>query len=244
MSLIIILMFVIGMTIGSYIYNSKIANAITTINAGSLTTGTILGNPTIIGIQLSNTCIKMVQENQTNDCPSYYKLKGLDTTNQMMSGKFVFTNGYYHRLAPQTKNHYQMYKTDQTIIMLDPDYMSTYLGKTILIVPQGFSYHSNLDNATNGTRTEYLEYVSPDCKQATISYNATILNNTISYLKSGCTTKSFVEKKVIPLPAPHKLDYNTAISKYKAWLEQAKKQHSENCIIKKCKTVKNIYSNW
>lgn len=233
--LLISLFFIVGVTISQYILNEKLAHATTSVNLGKLTTGTVLGNPSIIGIQLSSTCVKMVQQNQTNDCPSYYQLRSMDTTNQMLSGKFKFTNGYYHRGNPQTSNHYQMYKTGQIVIMLDPDYASMYFGQTIIIVPKGFTYKLNADQVKNGTRQQYYDrYVTSDCKQATISYSEQLLNDTITYLESSCKITSFNEKKDIPLPV-HPPDYKDAAwYKYYAWLQIAKKQHSENCITKKC----------
>jgi hypothetical protein len=235
MTLIIILMFIIGVSIGQIILSQKMAHAVTSINLGSITTGTVLGTPTFIGVKLSGTCIAMVKLNQTDDCPSYKMIFPFDNTNQQISGKFVTTNGFFHRLTSHTQFHYQMYKTEDTIIMIDPDAAAMQYGKTITIVPPEFTYKLNSDNATNGTRTQYYDrYVSSDCKQATISYSASLLNDTIVYLKNNCVGKSsFVEKKQIPLPV-HKLDYNTAISKYYAWLKEAKKESSKNCITQKC----------
>ena len=248
MALMIILALLIGMSIGSYIYNSKTAHAVPEISMGKLTTGTILGNPIFITVKLSGTCIAMVKLNQTDECPSYKILFPVDNTNQMISGKFVTTNGFFHRLTSHTQFHYQMYKTGDTIIMIDPDPMAMEYGKNIEIVPHGLKYTLAKTNvSTNNTRIDYIgRFVDAGCKNAIISYSPSLLNDTINYLKNNCVATSTNFNSTHKYEQQeHKTDPNSsAIHKYMVWLKQAKDSNKSNCITKKCKVIKDPTSKW
>lgn len=247
-ALLVILMLIIGMSIGGYIYQSKLAHG-ESYNLGKITIGTIAGTPKLIGITLSQTCITLVKSNSTDDdCPSYKDLIKYDNTNQFISGKFVTTNGFFHRanMASSSNNnfhHYQMYGSNKTLIMIDPDQPSMVYGQTITIVPHGLVWVSTVDPIKNNIRTQYHDRsVSSDCKTAKVTNknflfgNRTIslLNDTIAYLESGCKITSFNNTQTIVMketPADYK---HCVICAYKDWLKKVKTESSKNCINYKC----------
>jgi len=198
----------------------------------------------LIGIELSNTCISLVRQNHTDDCPSYKNLLQFDTSNQTISGRFIDTKGFFHRGIAELAAHFLLYKS---AIMVDPDHQSVIYGKLIIIVPQGFIYiGTNSSNTINGTRTIYHDrFVNSDCTTATIDYSPFLLNDTISYLKSGCTITHFTNAKKITLSDYSAIDYrSSAIYKYMTWLKQAKADSKGNCITHKCVKIKDVNSKW
>lgn len=259
--LMVILMFVIGVSIGAYEYQLKIqAHAITSISMGKLTTGTVLGNPTIINVRLSNTCLAMIKNNDTSECPTYKKILPFDNSNKMLSGRFVTDkNGFFHRLVPNTLYHYQMYLSSQTIVLLDPDPRAMEYGKNITIVPNGTLNYALTDDAmslssTKGTgdnivslnyinRTEYHQRsVASDCQSAEIEYSYFLLNDTINYLKSNCKITHFKEATIIPMKLKPADIKNSVTLKYNNWVKtEAIPISKKNCLKNYCPVTDNIW---
>ena len=62
-----------------------------------------------VGISLSKSCIAMIKNNFTTDCPTYDEILVLfpDNTNQDISGKFVYKDGYLQRDTTKYINHFK-----------------------------------------------------------------------------------------------------------------------------------------
>lgn len=93
-----------------------------------------------IGITLSNSCIIMVSNNFTTNCPSYEDLFILDSSNTSWSGNFTTDyNGFFHREDPPIDNSYRLYQFDSKVrIFIDPPHPDRY--KLITIVPNFDTY--------------------------------------------------------------------------------------------------------
>ncbi len=95
----------------------------------------------LIGIELSNTCITMIKNNFTTTCPSYEDLLGLDSSIQEYSGKFITTDGFFHRDKTQYKNSWKLYESDPMIrIIVDPPVGMSERIKTIILKPNFGTY--------------------------------------------------------------------------------------------------------
>jgi len=76
------------------------------------------------GIQVSNTCYRMLQYNATTDCPSYEAIMAIipDNSNRDRSGDFILKDNILQRGMPQQQKHLAYYPqtTNKTIIFIDP----------------------------------------------------------------------------------------------------------------------------
>ena len=81
----------------------------------------------------------------------------------------------------------------------------------------------------DNTRYIYHDRYVKDCHTARVSSNMTLIEDTINYLKSGCSTTNFNEKEIIVKPYSKKT-YDGAYYKYKEWLKEAKKLATINCL--------------
>lgn len=191
-----------GVIMAVLLFSNQEASATNSVNLGNLVTGSVLTNtPNIITVDLSNQCLALVKANNTSECPTYKTIFPHDNSNQMLSGKFVTTNGFFHRLQTKTVNHWGMYSTNKWIIMIDPDYNAIVHSKEITIVPSLTYINKDQSVGSNHTVTVYdKRFVMPDCSSATIVYSEFLLSDTIHYLESGCKTTGYNEKIVKQTP--------------------------------------------
>lgn len=184
------------------------------ISLGSIITGSVYTtSPTLITIDLSNQCLALVKHNQTSECPTYKKILPYDNSNQMLSGKFVTTDNFFHRQLTNTINHWGLYAPGTWIVMIDPDYNAIIHSKEISLVPSLTYIIKDQTVGSNHTRNEYHDrYVDPGCTSAEIVYSDFLLNDTIHYLESGCTITKYNETKIISTPNKTPIDYKNPFS--------------------------------
>lgn len=157
----------------------------------------------LIMILPSETCQKIIQNHAKSDCPTDDLLMKYDTSNQYISGHFVKINGTTIREKPLVKNHYIWYNgTGKITVCVDceGDYFNPDLFQTIIIEPHGFTFIDKYANATNNKWNSNSDRNMQGCSTATIAYSDSLLNDTIQYLKSGCTKTSFNGTKTYLIP--------------------------------------------
>jgi hypothetical protein len=187
----------------------------------------------LITITLSDVCLAQVKNNLTGSCPTYKDIVKYDTTNQKISGKFV-DDSYHHRGKPQMRNHFEMYRGVEPIICVDCSLDAIIASKQIIIKGSSFPYILDKDNTIkNSTRFVYHDRSVEACKIATIAYSDALLNDTISYLASGCKVTSFDEKETIVMEKSVHDPKTTQAYKNKQFIkqaqEEAKKRAEEYC---------------
>jgi len=201
----------------------------------------------ILAVEYSEGCQKMLDNNMNTTCPTLDKIWKYDKTNKNISGNLFKYHGKYIRTNPQVRNHFMFYNNmtvcvDCSMNNIDgPD-----LIKTIFLEPSNFGYINKTEVVTNNHYSTLSDrYVSPDCITSTIGYSDFMLNDTIKYMLSNCTTTSYnatktnTIKDVLP-------DYKDAMSyKNQKWFVQAlQATKTTNCLIHKCHTPKDPYSKW
>lgn len=181
----------------------------------------------IIAIELSKACIFHVKNNETNICPTYKELEKFDTTNKKYSGKFIEKDGFYFRDKPQWNNHWITYKDE--VVCVDCS-KKALQGSRIIEVVTKLDYLKNTDTIIkNATRYEYHNRAVDNCFYAKIVYSPILLNDTINYLKSGCTVTEFNEQEVIYMNKTKHDIKTTALWKYQQWLKDAKEKCKTKC---------------
>lgn len=161
-----------------------------------------------IGISLSKNCTILLKNNLTTNCPSYNVLEQLDTSNQEISGKFEYKDGYYQRGSAQTKEHYNYYSfIDDWIIFVDPPGNTMDRVKLITIENNFETYFTGEDMGTfsneTGTYRTFKQsiYVNDRCNSGTIDGKQwkELLPDMIFYLRNNCNDdfKLFNETKVV-----------------------------------------------
>lgn len=184
-----------------------------------------------ITIELSNTCLRLIKNNMTARCPTYTELIKFDNTNQKISGSFI-NDTWYHREKPYIINHDLMYTdSSKTIICVDCSKAVMMKAKNIIIEASSFIYKLGSDShITNNTRHQYSMRYVDGCSEARLAWSDWLLNDTINYLKSGCTKTQFKEKETI-YKTYTKFDITTSQAyKNQKWIEEAKKLSKTNCI--------------
>lgn len=126
-----------------------------------------------VGITLSKTCLAMIKNNLTTNCPTYEAILALfpDNTNQNISGKFVYKDGYFQRDTTNYINHFKFYTYQPVTTWVDPP--GDILGRiaTITIEPRLPEYLvEQSQKMTNNTMTVgHSRYVDPLCYRSTIT---------------------------------------------------------------------------
>lgn len=197
------------------------------------------------GIVLDNTCLTLIKNNVTSDCPTYEDIITLfpDTSNRKITGDFGYNHGIYQRLPTKLHNSfgYYQYRTD-SILFIDPPPEYRYRIHLIEIkanlqeylLPKNKSYDAGNHTLTMG----YGRYVD-SCRTAYIDSGqwAYLLGDSINYLNQDCSkdATTFVSKVTTQL-LKVKHDISTS---YKWKLEAWQKQSIERCGQKVCFYDKN-----
>ena len=201
-----------------------------------------------IGIILSKTCITMLKNNASTNCPTYEEINLLfpDTSNQQVSGAFNYSDGFYERQPTKFKNHYEYYRyVDEPVTWIDPPGDIIEKIPRIIIQARDFEYTIK-DQVVNSTsiKVGHSRYVSSTCTYSIITGAnwLFLLGDTLKYLKSDCDPNetNFDEIKIKSWEAEHH-DITTS-AKYK--LEQWIKASIERCGKTVCKNEEervNIY---
>lgn len=198
-----------------------------------------------LGIVLSNTCIKLIQSGSTA-WPSYKDMADLwDNSNEKYSGKFVYTNGFYHRVYSTYKNSMGFYQhSSDFIVLVDPP-KTAKIPLIVIECNELKEFHlkgsfkileikdSPLidDKATKTIRTfSHTRFVDDECLNATVTGKdwKNVINDTIIFMKHNCdagyTKLNTIEDKISILKT-----HNIATSsKYK--LDKFYKDVLTNCI--------------
>lgn len=181
-----------------------------------------------IGINLSQTCIRALQNNVTTSCPDYRILEdlGLDTTHKY-SGKLEFYDGYWHRKA-LVKNDYQLYDFKKPNTLVDPSHSVAQRIRMITIT-SGFNQYLLADDMVkeNNTRIVHKDRFVKECNEATINADTWMLTlaDTIQYLRSGCkgTLLNTVDV-IVDNMTKHQIDTSNKW-KLDQWLKDVKKKY-------------------
>ena len=145
-----------------------------------------------LGIILSNTCLTMLKNNVSTNCPGYDEILPLfpDTSNRYVSGDFYYIDGILQRENRHLNNHFKLFEyTNASIRWIDPPGDIREKINKIEIASGDFVY-SIKGQKLNGTA--YVvgkdRYVSSTCSYAII--NAAnwlfLLGDTIWYMDNGC----------------------------------------------------------
>ncbi|QDI73890.1 hypothetical protein HOV56_gp01 [Nitrosopumilus spindle-shaped virus] len=195
-----------------------------------------------IGIALSKTCETMVKNNFTTTCPTYEDLVQLDSSNQYITGYFVYDdNGYYHRENPTLNNHYRFYDFEnEWNIFVDPPgdmrnkMRMIYLESNFDIYKiNGVSYAKGDDQIRSYGIDRYVH----SCYYVTIGTDnwLELLPDSVRYVRSGCDDSQTKFKDTIEIKdemVEHDITTSRAYQ-HNEWLNKIK----ENCLQEygKCK---------
>ena len=210
----------------------------------------------IVLVEYSESCNKLLKINDTTACPSLEKLMPFDTTKSFPeAGYFVKKNNQWSRTAPQVSNYWNYIIKDSTTQSNSPVCVDCFydLGlaqesQLIYIEPSNFVYTTLSTLATNSientpsnsniTINEVGEkaasytttrYVSPDCTNANLVFDPSVLADTIAMFENGCLKTNFNFTKSVPIKnTPFDLADSVWL-KYQAWLTTAK-QVTQYCI--------------
>lgn len=221
-------------------------SALQNANAITITTtqanGIYISKSSLIGIQLSPTCLALIKNHMKTNCPTYDKLQSLDNTNPIWAGQW-YNDTYYHRHLPRVSNHYMM-NPNPFVVMVDPDPNFTTIAKMIIIQPDNFTYiNPNESIGMNHTRNEYNNRFVSNCTDATVAPIFSLINDTIYYIESNCTSKHYNEKITVKT-GDKAFDYKNPYSSlyYKYQITYMKQHPMKNCINYKC-DIKDPYKN-
>lgn len=156
----------------------------------------------VLLISLSGTCETMNKQGLA-DCPSVKDLMKYDTSNQNISGKFVSHNGIYTRTPPQVKNNWIIYAhSTKPVVCVECtfDILASNQAKQIIIQPKDFTFVNKTAIVSKNMWVSWQGRYMQGCDVATIGNRPGLLNDTISYMLSGCKTTSFngTQTSIIP----------------------------------------------
>lgn len=183
----------------------------------------------LITISLDKTCLKFVKNGLKSKCPTYDQIVSLDNTPKY-AGVFV-NDTWYHRTTPSIKNWYNWLPEDQTIICVDCQGSADQLAKYNIVLVLKLDYKLDKDHKiTDNIRYLYHNRYVENCQTAKIVYSEFLLSDTISYLKSGCSTTDFNEKETIIMNKTKHDIKTTQAYKNQKFIQEAKKLKYTNCL--------------
>jgi hypothetical protein len=181
----------------------------------------------MVGIRLSNTCITLLKNNLTTNCPSYSDLLSLDSSNRQISGDFVTENGFLKRTNPKYENHWKFYSLkDDYVIFIDPPTDIFGRIKIITITPQLTFFSPTLESGSVQDRLilKFGRFVNESCDNATITAVGwlELLPDTIFYMRKNCEpTMTKYELSETITKERHKPDITTSPNKqYEFWVKE------------------------
>lgn len=195
-----------------------------------------------IGIQLSQTCLRLISVNDTQ-CPTYENevLQSLDNSDRTISGDFSYDDqGIYRRDKPQIRNHHLIYNVDGYEgynILLDPDGHTTSKIKMIYLEINFDQYLTSSDHEKHGqNRTYHIDRHISKCKVATLNAEKyfEMLADTIFYMRNGCKAE-FTKFDSLVEVQDHKTEFdirNSTKYQYDKLIQEAKTKYKENRIGK------------
>ena len=184
-----------------------------------------------VGITLSKTCQTMLKNNFETNCPSYEEIEALfpDTSNQDISGKLTYVDGFYSRDFTNYKNHYNWYSYSGAVTWIDPpgDIVGRIATITIESSLPEYKVKESQSLINNTLIVGHSRYVDDMCYRASITAEDWILltGDTLQYLQKDCnpefTNYNHLKSKTF------EYTYHDITTSYKyqldSWIEQVKK---------------------
>lgn len=162
---------------------------------GNYTNGIHLNQSHKIAIVLSNTCIKLEEQNLTSHCATYKQLSPFDNIKSPMAGKWI-TTPYYHR--EETHVHSAWLADNQTwYVMVDPNLDFLQGARVITVTENNFTWQNPDQNSTLGYETVmHVNRSVLNCDTATVAPDLWLVQDTINYLESGCTNTAYNDTQI------------------------------------------------
>lgn len=182
----------------------------------------------LVGIKLSKSCITLIKNNFSNNCPTYKELSVLDTSEQKVTGKFVTDkNGFFHRAEPNFQNSWRWYDNDDKVrLIIDPPSGMAERIRMVTIENNFGVYFTSGDFKIDdeGVRKYHEGRYISKCFTATISAErwGELLADTVNMLRTGCeeTTQQDLFIEVLPRTD---IDITTSPNwQYTQWLNSSK----------------------
>lgn len=186
-----------------------------------------------LGIVLSQTCLVMLKNNISTNCPTYEGLSLIysDTSIHNVSGEFEVKDGIWQRGKPNMINHYRYYDFSvEPIFWIDPPGDIRDEIRLIIVESRLGTYQIAGQTITNSSvMVGEGRYTNPACTESTISAKLwlTLLGDTIWYLNHDCNPEftNFNEIKIISW---EKTIHDITTS-YKYILDKWMKESIERC---------------
>lgn len=195
----------------------------------------------LFGIDIDNTCKTMIRNNVSSTCPTFEDIITLfpDTSDQSVSGKFEYNNGYYHRGPTKLFDSIEYYRYwDKPVLFIDPP---AEYRKSIKII----EIKANLDqylmrgktpsyNKTDHSITLGTHRFIDSCRLAYVDSDQWPLyvGDTIYHMEHGCSPDTTKIESTVRTQL-NKTNHDIATS-YKWKLAQWQKQAIERCGTKIC----------
>ena len=144
----------------------------------------------VLLVSLSQTC-EILNRNNMSGCPSIESLLHYDTSNQMVSGKFVNHDGIYTRTMPQMKNNWLAYSySTKDVICVECyfDVTATNKAREIIIQPSSFTYVNKTETENKNLWYNYGNRFMQGCDVATIANIPGLLDDTLNYMLHSCNS--------------------------------------------------------
>ncbi len=188
------------------------------------------------GISISNTCYTMHKHNVSSTCPTYEAIMALfpDTSDQDVSGKFIYKHNQLQRETPPMERSYNYYAfEDKTHLFIDPGYETSKSLGMITIYSSLPDYPIQFQVGDNKTLKIGTGRYIDNCRNAVIDGKNWIflVGDTIEYMRHDCEESYtlFKDTKVIQssLSVVGAFDITTSAK----WLhDEFLKYVKENCL--------------
>jgi hypothetical protein len=197
------------------------------------------GNNQFVNIILSDTCLTMIENNFTTNCPTYRELRDAwDNTIPSVSGQWVENGSDISREPSGYKKYWNYYRSlpNWKIITVDPDNEIKNLGVNIIIHPRSFTYLERVDSVLKNESLNLVDderYIWKDiqfdkyCSTISIAPTSEMITKAVNYAWEGCNVT--IPPEVISVERTYFKTFESIWYKYSSWLSGAMEKCKDKC---------------
>ena len=219
--------------------NDKLKELLDELNEARLQSNLSNRNYQFVTISLSDTCLKMIENDFPTKCPTYRTLyHTFDTSIPLISGQMDDLGYDLSRAEPKYEQHWKYYEQikEWKVIIVDPDHDIKNRAVNIVVQPNSFDYVENIHspnknesyNAENSERYVWKNMKVTQCNKAIVAPDLESIAIVVEHVMNKCQTDLDQVETVQLMPTPYVKEDSPAWNFFE-WLNNAINQCKGKC---------------
>ena len=219
--------------------NDDLLKLLDLLNEARLQSNLSNRNYQFVTISLSDTCLKMIENDFPTKCPTYRTLyHTFDTSIPLISGQMEDLGYDLSRQEPKYEQHWKYYEQikEWNVIIVDPDHELKNRAINIVVQPNSFDYVENIHSpnknesysAENAERYVWKNMKVTQCNKAIVAPDLESIAKVVEHVMNKCQTELDEVETVQIMPTPYVKEDSPAWNFFQ-WLNNAMNQCKEKC---------------